>query len=211
MNFPGLDEWLTPLASALGAAVVGVLVYLVLRPVARRISRHAPLANAVNRQLDKPLRLLFPLIAVQVALEGAPDDLAHIDGVRQLVTVLLIAAFTWAAIAAVRGVADAVAILHPQDVADNLEARRILTQTRVLARIAIGIALFAGTAFILMTFPRARQFGTSLLASAGLSALVIGLAAKSVFGNLLAGLQIALSQPIRIDDVLIVQGEWGRV
>jgi hypothetical protein len=75
----------------------------------------------------------------------------------------------------------------------------------------MGVALFAGIAFILMTFPRARQFGTSLLASAGLSALVIGLAAKSVFGNLLAGLQIALSQPIRIDDVLIVQGEWGRV
>ena len=211
MNFHGLDEWLTPLASALGAAVVGVLVYLVLRPIARRVSRHAPVANAVNRQLDKPLRALFPLIAIQVVLEGAPDDLAHVDGVRQLVTVLVIAAFTSAAIAAVRGVADAVAVLHPQDVADNLEARRILTQTRVLARIAIGIALFAGVAFILMTFPRARQFGASLLASAGLSALVIGLAAKSVFGNLLAGLQIALSQPIRIDDVLIVQGEWGRV
>jgi len=211
MNFHGLDEWLTPLASALGAAVVGVLVYLVLRPIARRISKHAPVANAVNRQLDKPLRALFPLIAIQVVLEGAPDDLAHVDGVRQLVTVLVIAAFTSAAIAAVRGVADAVAVLHPQDVADNLEARRILTQTRVLARIAIGIALFAGVAFILMTFPRARQFGASLLASAGLSALVIGLAAKSVFGNLLAGLQIALSQPIRIDDVLIVQGEWGRV
>ena len=211
MNFHGFDEWLTPLASALGAAVVGMLVYLVLRPIARRISKHAAVANAVNRQLDKPLRFLFPLVAVQVALEGAPDDLAHIDGVRQLVTVLLIAAFTSAAIAAVRGVADAVVVLHPQDVADNLEARRILTQTRVLARIAIGIALFAGVAFILMTFPRARQFGASLLASAGLSALVIGLAAKSVFGNLLAGLQIALSQPIRIDDVLIVQGEWGRV
>ena len=211
MNFHGFDDWLTPLASVLGAAVVGVLVYLVLRPIARRISKHAAVANAVNRQLDKPLRFLFPLIAVQVALEGAPDDLAHIDGVRQLITVLLIAAFTSAAIAAVRGVADAVVVLHPQDVADNLEARRILTQTRVLARIAIGIALFAGVAFILMTFPRARQFGASLLASAGLSALVIGLAAKSVFGNLLAGLQIALSQPIRIDDVLIVQGEWGRV
>ena len=211
MNFHGLDEWLTPLASALGAAVVGVLVYLVLRPIARRISKHAPVANAVNRQLDKPLRALFPLIAIQVVLEGAPDDLAHVDGVRQLVTVLVIAAFTSAAIAAVRGVADAVAVLHPQDVADTLEARRILTQTRVLARIAIGIALFAGVAFILMTFPRARQCGASLLASAGLSALVIGLAAKSVFGNLLAGLQIALSQPIRIDDVLIVQGEWGRV
>jgi small-conductance mechanosensitive channel len=211
MNVHGFDEWLTPLATALGAALVGILAYVVLRPIARRVSRHAPVADAVNRQLDKPLRFLLPLIAVQIALEGQPDALPHIDGVRQLVTVLLIAAFTAAAIAAVRGVADAVALLHPQDVADNLEARRVLTQTRVLARIAIGVALFAGMAFILMTFPRARQFGTSLLASAGLSALVIGLAAKSVFGNLLAGLQIALSQPIRIDDVLIVQGEWGRV
>ena len=81
----------------------------------------------------------------------------------------------------------------------------------MLSRIAIGVLIFAGLAFILMTFPRARQFGTSLLASAGLSALVIGLAARSVLSNLLAGLQIALSQPIRIDDVLIVQGEWGRV
>ena len=211
MNLPDYDVWLTPLAGALGATLVGILGYVVLRPIARRISRQAPVATAVNRQLDKPLRWLLPLIAVQVALEGAPDDLPHVDGVRQLVTVALIAAFTAAAIAAVRGVTDAVAVLHPQDVADNLEARRVLTQTRVLARIAIGIALFAGLAFVLMTSPRARQFGASLLASAGLSALVIGLAAKSVFGNLLAGLQIALSQPLRIDDVLIVQGEWGRV
>ena len=211
MNLHDYDDWLAPLASALGAALVGLLAYLVLRPIVRRLARHAPVANAVVQQVDKPMHWLLPLIAVQVALEGAPDTLPHVDGVRQLVTVLLIAAFTAAAMAAVRGVADAVVLLHPQDVADNLQARRILTQTRVLARIAMGIALFAGVAFILMTFPRARQFGTSLLASAGLSALVIGLAAKSVFGNLLAGLQIALSQPLRIDDVLIVQGEWGRV
>jgi small-conductance mechanosensitive channel len=211
MDLHGLDDWMITLATTVGFALLGVLAYVVVRPVARRVSRHAPVAAAVNAQLDKPLRWLLPLIAVQLALESAPDRLAHIDGLRQCVTVLLIAAFTCAVIAAVRGVAAAVALLHPQDVADNLEARRVLTQTRVLARIAIGIALFAGAAFILMTFPRARQFGTSLLASAGLSALVIGLAAKSVFGNLLAGLQIALSQPIRIDDVLIVQGEWGRV
>jgi small-conductance mechanosensitive channel len=100
---------------------------------------------------------------------------------------------------------------HPADMADNLAARRIQTQTRVLARIASGTALVAGLALVLMTFPRARQVGTSLLASAGVAGLIVGLAARSVFSNLLAGLQIALAQPIRIDDVLIVQGEWGRV
>ena len=99
--------------------------------------------------------------------------------------------------------------LHPSDVADNLAARRVQTQTRSLTRIGSGTCLIAGLAFILMTFPKARQLGTSLLASAGVAGLIIGIAARSVFSNLLAGLQIALAQPIRIDDVLIVEGEWG--
>jgi hypothetical protein len=64
---------------------------------------------------------------------------------------------------------------------------------------------------MLMTFPGARQVGASLLASAGVIGIVAGLAAKPVFSNLIAGLQIALAQPIRIDDVLVVEGEWGRV
>jgi small-conductance mechanosensitive channel len=84
-------------------------------------------------------------------------------------------------------------------------------QTRGLARVCSGAVLIGGLAFVLMTFPRARQFGASLLASAGVAGLVIGIAARSVFGNLIAGLQIALAQPIRIDDVLIVENEWGRV
>jgi small-conductance mechanosensitive channel len=81
----------------------------------------------------------------------------------------------------------------------------------VLTRIGSGTALVTGLAFVLMTFPRARHFGASLLASAGVAGLVVGIAARSVVGNLLAGLEIALAQPMRIDDVLIVQGEWGRV
>jgi small-conductance mechanosensitive channel len=71
--------------------------------------------------------------------------------------------------------------------------------------------LVTGLAFALMTFPRARQLGASLLASAGVVGVVAGIAARSVFSNLLAGLQIAMGQPLRIDDVLIVEGEWGRV
>ena len=93
----------------------------------------------------------------------------------------------------------------------DLQARRIHTQTRVISRIVSGALLVAGLAFMLMTFPGARQLGASLLASAGVAGLVAGIAAKSVFSNLIAGLQIALSQPLRIDDVLIVKGEWGRV
>ena len=201
--------WLWPVGAALAAVLASLAGYLVARPIVWRLCRHAPVAAVVVRRLDTPLKWLFPLLAVQLVLQGVADETFHIDPVRHFIGVLVIAAFTATAVAAVEGVAQAVAVLHPADVADNLEARRILTQTRVLSRIATGLILFAGLAFILMTFPTARQVGTSLLASAGLSALVLGIAARSVFGNLLAGLQIALTQPIRIDDVLIVQGEWA--
>jgi small-conductance mechanosensitive channel len=94
---------------------------------------------------------------------------------------------------------------------DNLAARRIQTQARVLSRSAMVLVLIAGTAMALLTFPGARQLGASLLASAGVLGLVAGIAARPVFSNLIAGLQLALAQPIRLDDVLIVEGEWGRV
>ena len=211
MNLDFSSDWWV-LSAAIAIGVIGALLaYRIVRPLVVRVIRHAPVTSAVATRLDKPLKWLLPLIATQLVLEGAPDTLRAIGPLRHFTAVLLIAAFTAGAIAVVRGVAEAVAVLHPRDVADNLAARRILTQTRVLARIAIGVLVFAGVAFILMTFPRARQFGASLLASAGLGALVLGLAARSVFGNLLAGLQIAVSQPLRIDDVLIVQNEWGRV
>ena len=203
--------WAEPLALALAAVLAALLAFRIGHRVVTRLTRHSPVLRAMARRMDRPLHLLVPLAALAIVFNGAPETLPGIEGVLHLVGVLLIAAGTWVAIAAVQGIADVVTVLNPQNVDDNLHARRVITQTHVLARIGIGVLLFAGVAFILMTFPRARQFGTSLLASAGLSALVIGIAARSVFGNLLAGLQIALSQPLRIDDVLIVEGEWGRV
>ena len=101
MNFSSLDDWLWALGSMAGALIVGVLVYVVLRPVVRRLSRHATVARSVVAQLDKPLRYALPLMTLQVATEGASDNLTHIEGVRQAVSLCLIAAFTWAAMAAV--------------------------------------------------------------------------------------------------------------
>lgn len=111
----------------------------------------------------------------------------------------------------IAAVADAVIQRNPVDAADNLHARRVQTQTRVLARVANGLILFAGVALALMTFPAVRTIGTSLLASAGIAGLVVGIAARPALGNVIAGLQIALAQPIRIDDVVVIEGEWGRI
>ena len=124
---------------------------------------------------------------------------------------LLIASLTWFAMRAVGALAQAIVQTHPTNVSDNLEARRVQTQTRVLARTVMLVVLVIGVGAALMTFPGVRQIGASLLASAGVAGLIAGIAARPVLGNLIAGLQIALTQPLRLDDVVIIEDEWGRI
>jgi small-conductance mechanosensitive channel len=208
---PIVDDWSKPAAIAVAAVLVALVIHRFLRPVAYRLSRFSTVLTTVVRAGERPMPLVMPLAALLVVWALMPDDVPGIGSVQHATGVLAIAALTWLASSVVQGVADGVIAAHPWEVADNLEARRVLTQTRVLARIGRAGIVVAGLAFILMTFPRARQLGASLLASAGVAGLVLGLAARTVFGNLLAGLQIAMAQPIRLDDVLIVENEWGRV
>jgi small-conductance mechanosensitive channel len=123
----------------------------------------------------------------------------------------VIASLTWFAMRAIGALAQAIVQTHPTNVSDNLEARRVQTQTRVLARTVMFVVLVIGLGAGLMTFPGVRQIGASLLASAGVAGLVAGIAARPVLGNLIAGLQIAMTQPLRLDDVVIIEGEWGRI
>lgn len=203
--------WFGAVVAALLAVLAALVVHAVGRLLLLRVVSFSVLLGSVVRRLDRPAGFVLPVLALQIVWHGAADELRGITPLRHWNGVLLIALVTWLATAAVRGLAEGVTKLHPSDVADNLQARRVLTQTRVLSRTAMGVLLVVGLSFILMTFPGVRQLGASLLASAGVAGLVVGLAAKPVFSNLIAGLQIALSQPIRIDDVLVVTGEWGRV
>ncbi|MCM5678433.1 mechanosensitive ion channel family protein [Schlegelella sp. S2-27] len=211
MNLQTIEPWFNTMIAAAMAVVLGLLVHRVGRFLVLRVTRFSVVLDSMARAIDRPTQFALPLVALQVVWHAASEELALLSGVRHVNAVLLIAALTWAGLRAVRGVSNGFIKLHPADVEDNLEARRIHTQARVLARTAQFVVLLLGLGLMLMTFPGARQVGTSILASAGVVGLVAGIAAKSVFGNLIAGLQIALSQPIRIDDVLIVNGEWGRV
>ena len=204
---PWFGTWL----AALIAVPLALLAHRVGGMVLRRITRPAPAVHAMVVNCTAPARLVLPLAALMMVWQAAPEDLRYLGSVRHFTGLLLIAASTWFVLKAISGFADGVLAQHPSDISDNLQARRVLTQTRVLARTAMSIVVVAGGAMMLMTFPGARQVGASLLASAGVIGIVAGLAAKPVFSNLIAGLQIALSQPIRIDDVLVVEGEWGRV
>jgi len=205
------DPWTATALLALAAVVAALIVHRIVGSLLRRATRAAPVLHSMITQVEQPAGAALPLIALQAVWQLAPNDLPLIGNVRHINGLLLIAALTWFVMAAIRGLADGVIARHPVDVEDNVQARRIHTQARVLARSAMVLVLIAGMAMALMTFPGARQVGASLLASAGVLGLVAGLAARPVFSNLISGLQLALAQPIRLDDVLIVQGEWGRV
>lgn len=206
-----LRSWLLLIVAALIASSIAFAVHRLGAMLLRRLVRRRPFALNAIQAAYGIARTCLLLFALRLVLSGAPDDVPYVTNASYIVTILLILSLTWLAIRCVNSVSSTVVELNPYDVADNLRARRILTQTRVLARSANFIAALLGLSFMLLTLPGARQFGASLLASAGVAGLVAGMAARPVLSNFIAGLQIAFSQPIRIDDVLIVKGEWGRV
>lgn len=205
------NPWLATALIALAAVFGAMVVHRLLRAVLRRVTRGSLLLQSMLTATERAGSAGLPLMALMVVWQAAPNDLSFIGIVRHVTGLLVIGTLTWWVISFINGFAEGVIARHPSTVADNLNARRIQTQTKVLSRSAMVVVLIAGVAMALMTFPGARQVGASLLASAGVLGIVGGLAARPVFSNLIAGLQIALAQPIRLDDVLIVKGEWGRV
>jgi small-conductance mechanosensitive channel len=205
--------WLTTLVAALIAAILALAAHHVVRAILRRIVRrdHALVFSAMLERTQRSAGFAAPLLAMQVVWTGAPDALEGIGALRHVNGLMLILSLTAFVMGAIGGLADGLIAANPSDVEDNLDARRVETQTRVLSRSAQVLVLIAGASMALMTFPSMRQLGASLLASAGVLGIIGGLAARPVFANLISGLQIALAQPIRLDDVLIVKGEWGRV
>jgi small-conductance mechanosensitive channel len=209
-NWPAL---LRVVAIILGAALAGMLMDRVLFRALRRFAATTDtrLDDVVVDYVHGPLKVILPLLAVISVLPALllPDDLE--GRLRHLLGLCLVAAFAWLAIAIVGVLEEFVASRYSVEAPDNLTARRIRTQTVVLRRILVVLICLIAISIALMSFAGIRQIGASLLASAGLAGLVIGLAARPVIANLLAGIQLALSGPMRLDDVVIVEGEWGRI
>jgi small-conductance mechanosensitive channel len=127
------------------------------------------------------------------------------------VSLALIGTIGYVLVQFVDALADLILKRYSLDVADNRVARGVYTQVMVLKKIAVGVIAVFAIASMLMVFQSVRQLGTAMIASAGVAGIVIGFAAQKSLGTLLAGFQIAMTQPIRIDDVVIVEGEWGRI
>jgi small-conductance mechanosensitive channel len=130
---------------------------------------------------------------------------------RKMIVVGLILMTAWLVFQLVQVSVAVLLKRHPVGAGDNLKARTIHTQVIVLQKVVNAVVGVFTLASVLMVFDTARQFGATILASAGVAGIVVGFAAQRSIGTLLAGFQIALTQPIRVDDVVIVEGEWGQV
>ena len=169
------------------------------------------LDDALVKHCRRPTGLIFPLILLHLA--SPTMRLWLIESIQPLygriLMILLVLAVAWLLIRLGSVLEEVLLQQYRIDVADNLRARRIQTQVQIIKRIITFLVSILSIGAILMGFEEVRQLGTGILASAGLAGLILGFAAQRTLSNLLAGIQIAFTQPITIDDVVIVEGEWG--
>lgn len=128
-----------------------------------------------------------------------------------LLSLLIITYLTWLIVQILYSLRDRIVKRTDTDLTKDMNLRAAFTKLNILLKIAVFAVVIIGISLALMTFPRIHQIGISILASAGIAGVIIGFAAQKSLGNLLAGIQIALTQPIRIDDVVMIEGEFGNI
>jgi small-conductance mechanosensitive channel len=166
--------------------------------------------QAIVRHCYRPAQWIILLLAARI-LSPAFIAAGTTELEKHLLGILLVIPFAWLVIKTVYVLEEYLLTKFDVSQADNLQARKIQTQLRVLKQIVFVITIILALGTILMTFEKVRQLGTTILASAGIIGIVVGMAAQKTIGAFIAGLQIAITQPIRIDDVVIVENEWGRI
>jgi small-conductance mechanosensitive channel len=191
--------------------VAAFVVAAVIGAITRAVGRGSPVATDLARRLRRPLRSVLVVIGVWFGLRQATKSSAWVVDVEHALLIALIVTTAWL-IGTLAFVAEDAAFLRLRvDVPDNRYARRVRTQIVVLRRLTVVVLVLGAIAAALLTFPAARAFGAGLIASAGLISIVAGLAAQSSLANLFAGLQLAFTDAIRVDDVVVVDNQWGRI
>lgn len=209
-----MQSFFVTVATALGAAVVAVVMAEIVHRVARRIGQRSILVAELAEHSHSPFRAASVLTALHLAIMFTTESAAGATWREVLLhglALAVVAVFAWLVAALVLAAEDVALARFRTDETDNRQARRVKTQVVMLRRITVAVIILLAVAVMLMTFPAVRAVGASLLASAGLAGVIAGLAAQSLLGNVFAGLQLAFSDALRLDDVVVVEGEWGRI
>ena len=197
------------------AVTIGLVLHAVvfwgMRTLSARLGGDTQLRAALLDHSYRPLQLLIPLLVVRatVPIFSPGVDPMLEEGILRVLHTLFVVGIAWLLVAGIHALEDLIARRFSIDEADNLRARKIVTQTRLLRRIAIIVISVVALGIILFEYETFRSLGTGLLASAGVVGIVVGFAAQRTIGTIVAGFQVAFTQPIRVDDVVIVEGDFG--
>ncbi len=193
----------------------GLLLYLVsssvIRKTANKIRKSFKDILVPVELIQVPFRILFSAMVLLFLQPHLPLSETISASVAHALEILVILAFTWFLIRLLKVVSTVIMGRFELDHEDNLEARQVATHLELIRKVLNVIIIVLAVSAGLMTFDAVRQVGISLLASAGVAGIILGFAAQKSIATLIAGIQIAVTQPIRIDDVVIVEGEWGKI
>ncbi|MGK7651014.1 mechanosensitive ion channel family protein [Roseovarius sp. B08] len=214
-----LEQWISGLPEGVSVAIVLTLVAcaallvhaLLYRVLLARIEKRFDMTRSLLRRARRPLRPAFVLAALIFAVPRTDLSNRAENTLEHAALVLLIILVGWMLIVLTNHFADRSSRRFNFNVDDNLTARKHVTQLRLLKRTTNIIIALVTAGAALLTFDEVQEYGVSLFASAGAAGLILGLAARPVLTNLIAGIQIAITQPIRLEDVVIVEEEWGWV
>ncbi len=207
------DNPLVDIAMVLLALLVGAIIHFILFRIVRGLSKRSSkeLWRAMYRHGKTStffLILLLCFMAIKPLLDMTDSLRLKMNHIIALASVVV---FAWTLIKAVTVLRASLLYRYDVEVEDNLKARKVHTQFKLLGNIIKFMIVVVSIGIGLMTFESIRHFGVSLLASAGIAGIILGFAAQKLIATVLAGLQLAITQPIRIDDVVIVEGEWGKI
>jgi small-conductance mechanosensitive channel len=205
-------DWAVAAAILVGATIIALVLHAAVLWLAQRVlGERQSFLRTVLTATKGPTRLGLLLIALAIALPltALPAETAKV--LSRVLTLATICLLGWVALTALHIGADLYLRRFRIDVADNLLARKHITQVRVLERVLEVVIVLLTIGFALLTFDSVRQFGVTLFASAGVAGIIGGLAARPVLSNFFAGIQLAVAQPIRIDDAVSVENESGTI
>lgn len=194
------------------AAAVYMVSYLIIRLGAVAIQKLTGSSQLlVRKKLGASVRFLMAVIALNIGERYTTFAVFDTYVISKVIFLLLVAAFAILLIQLSAFIRDLLYERFDIQEKNNLTSRKVRTQIDFLQKTFSAFIVFLAIAVALMSFERVREMGTSLIASAGIASVIIGFAAQKSITNLLAGFQIAFTQPLRLDDVVVVEGEWGRI
>jgi len=205
--------WAWNLGVVVAAVLLGFIIKLIITGILHfyKNTTDYSLFKSIITHLGKPLNSFVPLLTLNFMLPLLKIDKIFLVPLNRIIGILVIVTFANLLISAFRIFEDYIYHQYDLNKEDNLKERKVRTQLIFIRKMAIMIIALVSLSIILLSFDSVRKIGAGLLTGVGIGGIIIGFAAQKSLSNFLAGLQIAFTQPIRLDDVLVVEGEWGRV